>query len=169
MHLKFDSRVYSIFFGVGIFAFALPFVLALVLLMSPPALHSQREANGGETGGEGPARPTPNPNAGPPITFRTEGGEFYFDPDALSANNGQVVRVELVNVGSVEHSFAIANKPQAEDPEPWVTNDGELIAKAQAGTTARGGFTAPAPGTWVFYCEVPGHGAAGMHGLLTVQ
>lgn len=165
MHLKFDNRLYSYFFGAGVLAFALPFVLALIFLLSPPTLTSARE--GGEGGGE--ARPTPNPNAGPPITINVEGGEFFFAPDIVSPNNGQVVRVTLNNTGSVEHTFVLANKPRAEDPEPWKTDDGKLVARAAPGAGGKGNFTAPAPGEWVFYCNVPGHAPAGMHGVLQVK
>lgn len=168
MHLKFDSRIYSIFFGAGVLAFALPFVIAMIFLLSPPVLTSARE--GGENGGEnGEVRPTPNPNAGPPVTFSVDGTEFAFEPAALTANNGQAVRIELNNVGSVEHTFVISNKPASEDPEPWTTNDGKVIAQAAAGTTDRGGFTAPAPGEYVYYCDVPGHAPAGMHGIITIK
>lgn len=167
MHLKFDSRLYSFFFGAGVFAFALPFVLALMFLMSPPQLASQRVHEGGETPGE--VRPTPNPNAGPPVTLQLSGAEFFFDPEALSANNGQAVRIELRNTGSVEHTFVMPNQTAAEDPEPWVTKDGKVIAKAPVGSTGRGAFTAPAPGEYVFYCDIPGHAEAGMHGIFTVR
>jgi caa(3)-type oxidase subunit IV len=168
MHLKFDSRLYSIFFGAGVFAFALPMVIALVFLMSPPALTSVRHAEG-ENGVDRPVRPTANPNAGPPITFNTDGGEFFFAPDALTANSGQAVNVVLKNVGSVEHTFVVPTKTKAEDPEPWVTNDGRLVARAGPATTGRGGFIAPGPGDYVFYCNVPGHAVAGMIGTLTVR
>jgi len=169
MHLKFDSRLYSIFFGAGVFAFALPFFLSLVLLMNPPQLQSVREALGGETGGAHIARPTANPNAGPPITVNTEGGEFFFNPAAVSANSGQAVNIVLTNSGSVEHTWVLASKPKSEDPQPWVTNDGKLVARAQPGGSGRGGFIAPAPGEWIFYCNIPGHAPAGMVGTLTVQ
>jgi cytochrome c oxidase subunit 4 len=166
MHLKFDSRVYSFFFGAGVLAFAVPFVLSMIFLISPPSLQSARGEGGGE-GGE--QRPTPNPNAGPPLTFVTEGGEFYFRPDSVNPNTGQVVRVTLNNVGSVEHTFVVASQPKAQLPEPWVTNDGKLIARAAPGASGRGSFTAPAPGEWVFYCNVPGHAQAGMIGTMIVQ
>lgn len=168
MHLRFDNRIYSIFFGMGVLAFALPFVIAMIFLLAPPQLTSARQAEGGENGG-GQARPTPNPNAGPPITFDTEGGEFYYKPATLNANAGQVVRVTLTNAGSVEHTFVLASKPKSEDAQPWVTNDGKLIARASPGGSGKGGFTSPGPGEWIFYCNVPGHAPAGMVGTLTIK
>jgi uncharacterized cupredoxin-like copper-binding protein len=50
-----------------------------------------------------------------------------------------------------------------------VTNDGRLVARAGPATTGRGGFIAPGPGDYVFYCNVPGHAVAGMIGTLTVR
>ncbi|HZQ05835.1 MAG TPA: cytochrome C oxidase subunit IV family protein [Anaerolineae bacterium] len=169
MHLRFDSRLFSIFFGAGVFALALPFVLSILFLMNPPQLVSVRSTEGGGEGGPRPVRPTANPNAGPPITFNTDGNEFSYAPNTLTANSGQAINVVLKNVGSVEHTFVLASKPQSEDPQPWVTNDGKLIARAAPGASGRGGFIAPGPGTWIFYCNVPGHAPAGMVGTLTVQ
>lgn len=169
MHLRFDSRIYAWFFGAGIFAFGVPLVIALILMMAPPTLQRPVLEGGAEGTTAQVARPTLNPNAGPPITFTTEGGEFYFKPDTLTVNAGQAVNVVLENVGSVEHTFVLAGKPKTELPEPWLTNDGSVIAKANAGQTGRGGFIAPAPGQWIFYCNVPGHAAAGMFGTLIVQ
>lgn len=168
MHLKFDSRIYTFFFGAGVLAFAVPFVISMIFLMSPPELVSQR--HGGENGGEpGEVRPTPNPNAGPPVTLKLDGAEFEFIPDKLSANSGQVVRIELKNIGSVEHNFVMPSKPVTELAEPWVTNDGKLIAKAGPATTGRGSFTAPGSGDYAFYCNIPGHAATGMHGIITIR
>ena len=167
MHLKFDSRLYAFFFGVGILAFAVPFVLALVFLLSPPQLVSSRNTEGGNGGGV--AQPTPNPNAGPPVTFGVEGGEFYYKPDSLSVHAGQVVRVTLTNAGSVNHTFVLASKPKSDDATPWTTNDGKVITQAAPGGSGKGGFTAPGPGEWIYYCNVPGHAQGGMVGTLTVQ
>lgn len=167
MHLKFDSRLYSFFFGAGVLAFALPFVISMVFLMSPPHLASARQGeNNGGGGGE--ARPTPNPLV-PPISVSVGATEFAFAPDALSANAGQVVRLDLKNTGSVEHTFVLASKTKSEDAQPWQTSDGKLIARAPAGASGKGGFTAPGPGDWIYYCNVPGHAQAGMFGTLSVK
>lgn len=170
MHLKFDSRIYSVFFGAGIFALAVPFVLTLVILLNPPQLKPVREAIGGNNGGGAPvARPTANPNAGPPVTLTEEGSEFAFKPPTESVNAGQAVNIVLNNTGSVEHTWVLASKPKSQDAEPWTSNDGKLIVRAAPGGSARGGFIAPGPGEWVYYCNVPGHAAAGMVGTLTIK
>lgn len=169
MHLKFDSRLYSFFFGAGVLAFALPFVIAMVFLMSPPQLASSRQPGEANAGGGTEQRATPNPNAGPPISVSVAASEFQFAPPALQANAGQVVRLELKNTGSVEHTFVLASKTKSEDAQPWQTNDGKLVARAGAGSSGKGGFTAPGPGEWIYYCNIPGHAPAGMFGILTVK
>ena len=62
MHLKFDSRLYAFFFGAGVLAFALPFVIAMIFLMSPPQTGQPAADRGRSDLGE--IRQTPNPNAG---------------------------------------------------------------------------------------------------------
>jgi cytochrome c oxidase subunit 4 len=169
MHLKFDSKIYAWFFGIGIFAFGLPLVLSLLFLMSPPVLAPPVAHGGPGEGGPREAPPTRNPNAGPPVSETVEGGEFFFRPDALAANSGQRVNLTLVNVGTIEHNFTLANVPVAEDAQPWTSNNGKLIAQALGGQRGNGGFFAPASGAWAFWCSIPGHVEAGMHGTLTVR
>ncbi|MDL1897199.1 hypothetical protein FBQ82_13085 [Anaerolineae bacterium CFX7] len=118
MHLKFDSKIYSWFFGGAVFAFALPFVIALVFLLAPPELLPVREALGGG-GGEAAARPTRNPNAGPPMALEMDSGDYFFKPDSLSPNSGQVVRLTLVNSGSVEHNFTLPDVTKDKAAEPF--------------------------------------------------
>src|SRR5437763_1801914 len=78
MHLKFDSRLYSFFFGAAVLAFALPFVLSMTFLISPPQLVSSRQPGGANGGGSSEQRPTPNPNAGLPISVSVDATEFQF-------------------------------------------------------------------------------------------
>ncbi len=171
MHLKFDSRLYAVFFGSGVLALALPFVLSMILLMAPPQLQPVREALGEHGGGETTARPTANPNAGPPMTVNTEALDYSFIPDAVNANTGQVVNIALKNTGSVEHNWTLASEPKSKDPEPWADPNAAhtVVAKALPGASGRGGFVAPATGEYVFYCSIPGHAALGMVGTLAVK
>ncbi|MBI4672324.1 MAG: cytochrome C oxidase subunit IV family protein [Chloroflexi bacterium] len=170
MHLKFDSRLYAIFFGAGVLAFALPFVIAMIFLMAPPELAPVRAALG-ENQGEQTARPTANPNAGPPLALNAEVGDYFFKPDVVNANSGQAVTISLKNTGSVEHNWTIGDKNKSEEPQPWnnATAQVQAVAKALAGASGRGGFIAPAPGEYVFYCSVPGHAVLGMIGTLVVK
>jgi plastocyanin len=85
--------------------------------------------------------------------------EFKYDPNTITASPGQKVNVTLVNKGTVIHTFVL--------PEAGITSSNPI--KAEAGKTATGSFTAPAAGTYTFYCDQPGHKEAGMTGTLTVK
>ncbi len=171
MHLKFDSRIYSLFFGIGVFAFAVPFVIAMILLLAPPQLEPVREALGQTSGAEAGARPTRNPNAGPPLALNMEAGDYFFKPDAFNANSGQAIRLAFSNSGSVEHNFTIPSVTKDKSAEPWKdpSISTTVVTKALAGSSGKGNFLAPAPGEYVFFCSIPGHADLGMHGTLVVK
>lgn len=79
--------------------------------------------------------------------------EFMFDPDTLDIEAGTETTIELVNSGGVEHDFTI---------------DDHAMTHAGVGETARGTIEPLEPGTYEFYCSIPGHREAGMVGELTV-
>jgi plastocyanin len=81
--------------------------------------------------------------------------EFKYDPNTISASPGQQVNITLVNKGTVKHTF--------------VLTEANANITADAGQTATGTFTAPAAGTYTFFCDQPGHKDAGMTGTLTVK
>jgi uncharacterized cupredoxin-like copper-binding protein len=84
--------------------------------------------------------------------------DFNFKPKALAVSSGKVTFF-LVNSGPAAHDMLIA------DPS------GKTIARSslvQAGDTFTFTVANLAAGTYVFYCDVPGHRAAGMEGTLTV-
>ena len=80
--------------------------------------------------------------------------EFSFDPDALDLTAGSGATVELVNSGAVEHDLTIDAL--------------NVTIYAGAGQTASATLPALEPGTYEFYCSIPGHREAGMVGELTV-
>ena len=88
-------------------------------------------------------------------TVSVEASDLAFDPQQLSAAAGEI-EVELDNVGAVEHDFVIE---EAGDTEVVVAGPGE---------TATGTIELE-PGTYTFYCSVPGHREAGMEGTLEVE
>lgn len=86
------------------------------------------------------------------------GGTLAFDTDALKVKAGTVT-IDLANPADagLPHAIAIEGK--------GVDKDGEVV---QPGGTSS--LTAKlAPGTYTFYCPVPGHRAGGMTGTLTVS
>lgn len=80
--------------------------------------------------------------------------EFMFDPAALDLEVGASTTVELVNGGTVEHDFTI--------------DDLDVRIYAGVGEAASDTVGPAEPGTYEYYCSIPGHREAGMVGELTV-
>jgi plastocyanin len=82
-------------------------------------------------------------------------GDMFYEPTQLSAPAG-TVEITLVNEGAAQHDLVIEE-----------LGDLELIPLVDPGDTVTGSVDLE-PGTYTFYCSVPGHRAAGMEGTLTV-
>lgn len=78
-------------------------------------------------------------------------GDFFIDPDEATVDSGAVL--DLTNEGAVDHDLAIDD----------VVSD--LVAPGETGTFDTSGVE---PGTYEWYCSVPGHKEAGMTGTVTV-
>lgn len=82
-------------------------------------------------------------------------GDMFYEPTQLSAPAG-TVEITLVNEGAAQHDLVIEE-----------LGDLEVIPLVDPGDTVTGSVELE-PGTYTFYCSVPGHRAAGMEGTLTV-
>jgi nitrite reductase (NO-forming) len=80
--------------------------------------------------------------------------EFKFNPASLQLPSGKKVSIMLQNNGAVEHDITVDALG--------------MRLLANAGKTATGEFTLDKPGTYDFYCSIPGHKEAGMRGTLSV-
>jgi plastocyanin len=85
------------------------------------------------------------------------GGQLKFDASSLTAKAGKVT-IEFANTASLEHNVTVASA------------SGAVVG---ATPTFQGGSKTLSlnlkPGTYKFYCSVPGHRQGGMEGTLTVQ
>jgi plastocyanin len=80
------------------------------------------------------------------------GGQLLFTASKATAPAGKIT-INFANTSGVPHNIAIAGK-----------------GKTPITPKGKGSFTATyAPGTYTFFCEVPGHEQAGMKGTLTVK
>ena len=79
--------------------------------------------------------------------------QLAYEPDQLTAEAGEIT-IELTAEPGIRHDFVL------EDGD-------EVVASAAAGESAVGTVTLD-PGTYTFYCGVPGHREAGMVGTLEV-
>lgn len=80
---------------------------------------------------------------------------FQFDQTALRATAGEAVALRLDNQDGSGHSFDI--------------DELDVHVSMPPGEPALALFTPTTPGTYTFYCAVPGHRAAGMVGTLVVE
>ncbi|HEX4670466.1 MAG TPA: plastocyanin/azurin family copper-binding protein [Solirubrobacterales bacterium] len=115
----------------------------------------------GETGGEAQpekAQPEGETAQGPGGTLQlaADPSAIAFDKTSLSSKPGRVT-IDFDNPAPLEHDVAIEA-------------DGKEIAKSELITEGKASVSAElAPGTYTFYCTVPGHREAGMEGTLTVK
>jgi plastocyanin len=83
-----------------------------------------------------------------------ESYDIYFEPEELSIPADTDVTVQLPNDGVTLHNFSIDELGISVDIEPGATQETVINAPA---------------GEYEYYCNVPGHKAAGMLGTLTVE
>ncbi len=123
-------------------------VATAVVTASKPV--KEAEAHAG-TGGEGAAA------AGGPLKVAAPAdGALKFEQTSLSAKAGSV-KIDFDNPAKVEHNVTLER-------------DGKRIAATKTITESEASLaTMLKPGSYTFYCSVPGHREAGMKGTLTVR
>lgn len=84
------------------------------------------------------------------------GTEFVFFPSAITVKEGQKVKINFQNQGAMVHNLVIEEL-------------GIATKTVGSGETDAIEFTAPATGTYKFFCSLPGHQPAGMEGSLNVE
>jgi uncharacterized cupredoxin-like copper-binding protein len=107
---------------------------------------------GGSSGGSGAGQP-----AG---TTKVILVDFKFQPKTMSATAGTVVFFLVNDSTTTAHDMVIADK------------GGTTVAKSslvQPGNTDTFTVNNLKAGSYVFYCDLPGHRASGMEGTLTVS
>jgi plastocyanin len=109
------------------------------------AAEGGKEAGGGEGGGS-------------TVAFEADpNGELAYTTTEASAKAGEVT-VDFNNPQGLTHDVAI------EDSSGEEVGKTELIAGEETSTTVN-----LKPGTYTYFCTVPGHREAGMEGTLTVK
>jgi plastocyanin len=118
------------------------------------------EAPGSEEG-TGEVEPEAAPEAGAEgpgetLQLAADPSALAFDTTSLTGKPGKVT-IDFDNPSPIEHDVVIAK-------------DGKEIAGTELITEGETSVTADlAPGSYTFFCSVPGHAAAGMEGTLTVK
>jgi len=117
-------------------------------------------SNGAESGaaGGGGAEAGKEAGGGSTVSFEADpGGQLAYTTTEASAKAGKVT-VDFNNPQGLTHDVAI------EDSGGKTVGKTELIAEGEDSATVN-----LKPGTYTFYCSVPGHREAGMEGTLTVK
>jgi plastocyanin len=150
-------------------AVALLFVLAALALVacggssssssetSPAETTSESGAEGGEKEGGAEAEGGTAEGAGATLDFETASSGLAYTTKSAEAKAGEVT-VDFTNGQAVPHDVAI------ESMNGEVIAETEVLAEGSESTTAN-----LKPGTYTFFCTVPGHREAGMEGTLTVK
>lgn len=146
---------------VALLALALASV-ALVACGSSNSTTTTSTSSGGEAGGgaaaEGGKEAGGSEGGGSTVKFEADpGGELAYTTTEASAKAGKVT-VDFNNPQGLTHDVAI------EDSSGKEVGKTELIAEEETSTTVD-----LKPGTYTYYCTVPGHREAGMEGTLTVK
>ncbi|MFN8112415.1 MAG: plastocyanin/azurin family copper-binding protein [Solirubrobacterales bacterium] len=109
-------------------------------------------------------------------TLTVKMNEYNFIPDDAKAKAGSVT-IDAENVGKMPHELVLA-KSDLDPAKLPTTSDGSVDEEAldtvgEAPDVApgdTGSFTADLePGSYVMFCNLPGHYASGMYGSLTVK
>lgn len=116
----------------------------------------------------------PTPPAIDQLTITTS--NLSFTPQVLVVDVNKPVRLTFNNDTSLEHDFsvmdiAVTNVSETESGDHAMDMDNmpALHMSAAPGETAVLEFTPTQPGTYQFFCTVPGHKDAGMVGTLIVK
>jgi plastocyanin len=114
-------------------------------------------ANAGQQPG-GNAQPQPGqPTAKTLLLSADPTGQLRFDKDTLQATAG-VVRITMNNPSPVQHNVSL------EGPG-GISKQGMTVSKGGASEVE----ASLKPGSYTYFCSVPGHRQAGMQGTLTVK
>lgn len=109
-----------------------------------------------ESSGAGAAE-SGSAGSAPALKIETASSGLAYATESATAKPGKVT-VDFTNVQGIAHDVAI------EDTEGEVIGQTEIIAEGSDSTEVE-----LKPGTYTFFCTVPGHREAGMEGTLTVK
>ena len=107
----------------------------------------------------------------------SSGGSVAFAPNVLAVSTTTypvTLDVKVTNQGNFEHTFTVARQTNVTVPPSFGTYFatfpplGNATVNASAGAFSWANFSVPAPGKYMYICEVSGHYASGMYGFLYV-
>jgi len=90
-------------------------------------------------------------------------GQLAYETNKATGTTGPVT-IEMPNMSGVDHNLALETGEGGATPKGGKVGATPIIAKGTAKVTVT-----LKPGTYTFFCPVPGHREAGMQGTLTVS
>ncbi|MCC6315903.1 MAG: cupredoxin domain-containing protein, partial [Thermomicrobiales bacterium] len=141
--------------------------IALVLVVfgfaGPSGATAQSATPGGEASG---GCPSATPAAGTATAAKpcVEIGmhDIYFQPNVATLPSDTAAQIDVVNHGQILHNFSITDHHNKDVPNL------KISLNVEPGTTKSVDVNAK-PDTYYFFCNIPGHEAAGMYGYLKVE
>ena len=136
--------------------------VAALAVLGLTACGSSSNDNSTTTAASTPASTTPasggSAGGGSTVDISTPGGStLAYDQKDVSAKAGSVT-INFDNKEALQHDVAVA------DSSGKVLGQTDLVSSGTSNATVD-----LQPGTYTFYCTVPGHREAGMEGTLTVK
>jgi plastocyanin len=147
--------------GIALFVTLVAATATFALLQSRQAQTDRREKQAAEKLGGSATQTTaatPSKVSGPGGTLKLAANRtaLAFDTTKLQSKPGKVT-IDFANPAALQHDVVIQKGSTDLAKSP-------LIASGNTSVSAE-----LAPGTYTFYCNVPGHRDAGMQGTLTVK
>ncbi|HEU4706693.1 MAG TPA: plastocyanin/azurin family copper-binding protein [Solirubrobacterales bacterium] len=117
----------------------------------------EEAAEGGKSEGEGASKEGSSDGRGTTLQLEASETALAYDTTKLGAKAGKVT-IDFKNPSAIAHNVVIEDETGKElaSFEPVAEGEGSETAELK-------------PGTYTFYCSVPGHRQAGMEGTLTVK
>jgi plastocyanin len=111
------------------------------------------------------------PGAGRPVTEKdgklaieaSPSGQLAYTTNKATATPGAVT-ITMANMSGVSHNIAIETGSGGASGTGTVLGASSFVSKGAATLSVK-----LKPGTYTFFCQAPGHRAAGMYGTLTVK
>ena len=132
-------------------------LLAVTAVLALAGCGGSDEKSSGSSGSSSSSNSSASSGGGgETLKLAADKSALKFDKSSLTAKAGKVT-LEMANPSQVPHAVAIKGN--------GVDVDGKTVGNGETSTAS----TDLKPGTYTFYCPVPGHEAAGMKGTLTVN
>lgn len=101
---------------------------------------------------------------------------FHFSPADLTVTAGETITFTVTNIGQLPHEFTLGDAAIQDKHEAEMSDMGGMSMPDEpnsigvaTGETKQLSFRFTQAGEVLYGCHVPGHYAAGMKGLITVQ